>query len=119
GYNQVKTEEIEMNVREATGSTEQTMSPSANEEAALPDPTRFRSDLAVVCALEEKELEAVLRLPWQWEEYRADDDPSQFYRGNFMRAGASKIAYAAAAQRTGIHAAAVLATKIILHVRHR
>ena len=87
----------------------------AAQEARARRVEGYRSGLAVICALP-LELEAVRRLPWNWDPkvHRVQGDPTAYYHGWYERAGERREVYAASAPRMGMPAAAVLATKMIL-----
>ena len=59
------------------------------------------------------ELEAVLRVPWNWSEFKRANDVTVYWKGQVTARGTSKTVYAAAAPRMGNTATAVLATKMI------
>jgi nucleoside phosphorylase len=71
----------------------------------------YSSDLAVVCALEDPELESVLSLPWNWDKWRENGDATVYYRGSI--GGGERVVFAAASARMGLPSAAVLAMKMI------
>jgi nucleoside phosphorylase len=73
----------------------------------------YLSYLAVVCALESPELEAVLRLKWQWQQIQVPGDPTIYHHGQFQKDNETKHVYAAAAPRMGMPAASILAMKMI------
>ncbi|PGT91948.1 hypothetical protein COD18_16055 [Bacillus cereus] len=74
-------------------------------------------DLAIICALESIELEAILNLNANWEEKRFQADNTTYYVGNFQDSKQSIRVIAAAAPQMGMTAAAVLTMKIIEHFR--
>jgi nucleoside phosphorylase len=73
--------------------------------------------LCVVTALETPELEAVLKLPWDWKEREQRSDGTVYFDGRFSRAGETHKVVAASAPRMGMIAAAVLSTKMICEFR--
>jgi nucleoside phosphorylase/CheY-like chemotaxis protein len=79
----------------------------------------YRSDLCIFTALAAPELEAVLQLPWNWRSCEVPNDPTIYHRGEYQRDGKDRVAFAAAAPRMGMTAAAVLAMKMIIAFRPR
>lgn len=73
-------------------------------------------DIAVITALR-SELDAVLRLPYGWEHFRLEDDPTLYYRGHVNADGNDCTVVAASALRKGMAASAALATKLVLKFR--
>ena len=73
----------------------------------------YLSHLAIVCALETPELEAVLKIGWGWEQCHQPGDDSIYHRGEFERDGQKHRVYAVAAARMGMPAAAIATSKII------
>lgn len=86
-------------------------------ESALP--VQYRCDLAVVVALQDPELDAVLRNGWEWEAAFPIDDTTFVRRATFQSGGRSFTAYAAAAPRMGMVSAALLSCKVIEILRPR
>ncbi|GAB7536491.1 response regulator [Burkholderia sp. 3C] len=89
-------------------------------ESQLSDAAAFDYDLAVVCALEDVELDAVLALDWQWQGPSHPDkgDPTSYYFGRLTITSGRKIrVVAAAAPQMGMAAMAVLSTKIMSRFR--
>jgi nucleoside phosphorylase len=74
-------------------------------------------DLAIVCALHDPELRAVLNNGWTWKPERRPNDPTVYYRASFSTTEGVKEAVAAAACQMGMTASAVLAMKMILQFR--
>jgi nucleoside phosphorylase/CheY-like chemotaxis protein len=72
----------------------------------------FESHLCVVTALQ-IELDALLRLPWQWHEFQRPSDITLYFQGEVICGGKTRKVYAASAPRMGMTATAVLATKMI------
>lgn len=70
-------------------------------------------DVAIITALR-SELDAVLKLPYGWEQFRLDDDPTLYYRGHFFVAKERHTVVAASSLRKGMAASAALATKLVL-----
>lgn len=79
----------------------------------------FNFDLAIVCALEEPELEQVLTLPWQWGEPKPLDDVTFFREGSFEVDGRVRKVAALSLSRMGMVSAAVLTNKTIERLRPR
>jgi nucleoside phosphorylase len=75
------------------------------------------SFLAIVCALQSPELEAVLRLEWQWQQIHVRGDPTIYHHGQLQKNNETKQVYAAAAPRMGMPAASILAMKMISSFR--
>ena len=86
--------------------------------AALAD-VKHLSSLCIMTALHKVELEAVLELPGEWERLAIADDPTNYYRGRFVRDGKTLQVVAAAATEMGMPAAAALAMKMIFRFRPR
>ncbi len=78
-----------------------------------------RSDIAIVTALKQVELEAVLHLPGSWSDLPIAGDDTVYHVGNFRRANKSLSVVAAAAIGMGMPAAACLSMKVIRHFRPR
>ena len=79
----------------------------------------YGSELAVICAVDDVELESVLRLPWNWEVVAVQNDGTVYRKGWFDRAGAACVVHAAASPRMGLTWAGILATKMISAFRPR
>jgi nucleoside phosphorylase len=73
--------------------------------------------LCITTALYEPELEAVLKLPWSWKELRVDSDVANYFEGEILASGGSHRVIASAANRMGMPAAGVLASKMLMHFR--
>lgn len=78
---------------------------------------RFETDLAIVCALPDPELRAVLRNGWTWTLDRKVGDPTVYHQARFTTRSGEKTAVAAAACQMGMTATAVLAMKMTLQYR--
>jgi len=72
-------------------------------------PIESRTDVAIVTALSTPELDAMLRIPWNWRESRLADDPTTYHIGSAGR----KTVVAASAPRMGMPAACGLTAKVI------
>ncbi|MFN7938732.1 MAG: hypothetical protein U0R19_35710 [Bryobacteraceae bacterium] len=73
----------------------------------------FKSDFAVVCALDDPELSSVLNIPWEWKEHRVPHDHTLYYRGVFKVDGRERVVHAAASPRMGMVSAGLLASKMV------
>jgi nucleoside phosphorylase len=73
----------------------------------------FGTDLCVITALADPELQSVLRLPWRWERIEVPNDPSVYHKGQFIRGDRQGNVVAACAPRMGMTAAAILSMKMI------
>lgn len=79
----------------------------------------YGCDVAILCALETPELQAVRRLPWKWREITVPNDHTIYYEGSFVVGRVARRCIATATPRMGLPAAAVLATKLIYTFRPR
>lgn len=80
---------------------------------------RHEVDVCILTALQDPEMDAVLRLPWRWEAAEPLDN-SQFVRRGFITVeGQSYSVVAAVASRMGMIATALLASKMIARYRPR
>ncbi|KJS01332.1 MAG: hypothetical protein VR65_09275 [Desulfobulbaceae bacterium BRH_c16a] len=77
----------------------------------------YLNSLAIICALESPELEAVKNISNDWHIIEIANDSTNYYRGTFSDGKNSITFIAAAAPQMGMTAAAVLTTKIISHFR--
>lgn len=92
----------------------------AAEEQVLTDLLGYDADICIATALQDPELEAILALPWAWQELRDPTDPTIYYIGSYASAdGTQRKAIAARASLMGMPAAAILATKMTLKFRPR
>lgn len=83
---------------------------------------RQRADLAIVCALEGVELQAVKDLPWDWEPYVNNDpkDSNTYHQGYVRGARGKRLSViAVGAPQMGMTAMAVLSMKVIERFRPR
>lgn len=76
-------------------------------------------DLAIVCALLDPELNAILELPWSWEAPAPMDQSTFYRRGRFLVDGLERSVIAVSQPRMGMVAAATLTTKVISCFRPR
>lgn len=82
----------------------------AKRAGPLPD---YENYLCVLTALPTPELEAVLKIPWNWEKFELANDPTVYHRGAFLKDGTLRPVVAASASRMGMTAAAILSMKMI------
>ncbi len=73
----------------------------------------FNYDLAVVTALNDPELKAVLDLDWKWKPVDIRNDHTIYHEGEFKTASGVKKVVAASARAMGMPAAAALSMKMI------
>jgi nucleoside phosphorylase/CheY-like chemotaxis protein len=76
-----------------------------------------RVDVALVTAMRATELEAVLKLPFNWIRYSAPSDNAAYYLGEYRVGGAIFRVVAAAAMRKGMASSAALAARMIAKFR--
>lgn len=77
-------------------------------------------DLCIPVALGDPELDAILRLDWDWKRVSQASDATDYFRGVFTRCdGTSGVAVAAKAASMGMPSAAVLATKMAVSFKPR
>lgn len=79
----------------------------------------YGCELAIVCALAKPELDAVLEVEWDWRLRIIHGEATTFHQGAFTAGQVTRTAYAAAAPRMGMPAAAVTASKMIHYFRPR
>lgn len=77
------------------------------------DNLTYDYDTAIICALSDPELKQVRELPFDWKPYRHPGDITSYYTGNYN----SKKLICAASYEMGMPAAAILASKMVLHFR--
>jgi nucleoside phosphorylase/DNA-binding NarL/FixJ family response regulator len=88
--------------------------------AARRESIEYDSDLCLVTALQDPELNAVLQLKWNWERMPPTTDATVYYKGHFKNStGADRTAIAAKAPGMGMAASAVLATKMAIRFKPR
>jgi len=78
-----------------------------------------RIDLAVICALEQPELEEVLRLPWCWGSARPLDDVTFVHDGSFVVDGRTITVSATFSPRMGMVSTALRSAALISLLRPR
>ena len=71
-------------------------------------------DIAIITALFDRELEAVLRLPCNWEELDIKNDSTIYYKGVIKKDNVSLSILAASSSRMGMSASASLTTKVCM-----
>jgi nucleoside phosphorylase/CheY-like chemotaxis protein len=76
-------------------------------------------DLAIITATERPELEAVLKLDWNWQPLVPDNDDTTYYTGVIRSNSEPVRAIAAAAPFMGMPAAAAVAMKVIERYKPR
>ena len=77
----------------------------------------YQYDLAIVTALRQTEMEAILELPASWESFKLPNDATEYHKGVFSRDGKKLTIVAAAAPQMGMVAASVLTNKLINNFR--
>ncbi|WP_250441861.1 hypothetical protein [Caballeronia sp. AZ1_KS37] len=82
-------------------------------------PGQERTDLAVVCALYDPELEAILELPCEWREIDSTDDCIVFFRGVVHAKSGMRSVVAAACMEPGMSAAAALTAATVMRFKPR
>ena len=81
---------------------------------------KYDYDLAIITALRETELEAVLNIKEaNWELLKVENDPTIYYRGIFKNDTKSIRVVAAASSQMGMPSTAVLSTKMIENFKPR
>lgn len=83
------------------------------------DGNTFHTDLGIVVALEEDELEPILQLPGKWHELSVSHDSTRYWKGAFERGDRSLSVVVTAAPAMGMPVAAILASKLINTFRPR
>jgi len=76
-------------------------------------------DFAIVTALYEPELIAILSLPWKWSHSEQLDEATMYRRGSLVAHGKEFSVIATWPQRMGLVVSAALTSKIIQHFRPR
>jgi nucleoside phosphorylase/CheY-like chemotaxis protein len=75
------------------------------------------ADIAIVCALRTPELQAVLKLPWEWSAAKPIDDVTFVHEGKIGQGDTYLRVVATSAPRMGMVSVAILASKLISLVR--
>jgi nucleoside phosphorylase len=84
-----------------------------------PNNRDYLVDLCVVAALDDPEMRAVLRLPWEWGSPTPLDDTAFVRYGRLTSNGTVYSVVASVSSRMGMIATALLASKLIENVRPR
>ncbi|WP_175452506.1 phosphorylase family protein [Thiohalomonas denitrificans] len=79
----------------------------------------IEADVAIVTAMRDPELAAVLELPFGWESKRMRGEPTTFHVGSLVREDREITIVAASAHRKGMPSAAALASKMSACFRPR
>ena len=79
----------------------------------------YEAYLCVITALADPELQAVLSLPWNWESIEKPNDPTPYFKGQFLKEGVMNQVVAAATPRMGMPLAAALTMKMVAAFRPR
>jgi len=79
----------------------------------------YQYDIAIVTALREPELEAVLSLPANWESLKLANDATEYHKGIFSNNVKRLSVIAASAPQMGMVASSVLTNKLINSFRPR
>ena len=79
----------------------------------------YQTDLAIITALKEIELDAVLSLPCEWKSLRRSQDDTYYYEGRIETEGGPLKVVCCAAIEMGMAATACLATKVIYNFSPR
>jgi nucleoside phosphorylase/CheY-like chemotaxis protein len=79
----------------------------------------YRSEMAIICALDDPEMISVRRLPWDWKVIAVPNDATVYYQGQVRRSGERGVVHVASCSRMGMPAAAILAMKAIYAFRPR
>ncbi|MBZ9775380.1 hypothetical protein [Mesorhizobium sp. CO1-1-8] len=91
-----------------------------SSEAATTAGANYGVDLAVVCALREPELRAVLGHDYDWQKTEKPLDPTIYWKGTWQdRKGNLRTIVAASAGNMGLVAASSLTAKMAMHFRPR
>ena len=76
------------------------------------------ADIAIITALQDPELDAILNLPWRWEQIDVPGDATIYHRGSFTRTnGSVGTAVASRSPNMGMSSAAIQAVKMCLHFK--
>lgn len=89
------------------------------KQRAQTEDLSYDVDVCVITALQDPEMEAVVRLPWIWEAAEPLDNTQFVRRGRIVVDGQSYSIVAAVAPRMGMISAALLASKMIAQYRPR
>jgi nucleoside phosphorylase/CheY-like chemotaxis protein len=86
-------------------------------ERSSPESLEYSTHLCIVTALQDPELNALLRLNWSWTNFELPNDGTIYYRGRFSKNGETREVIAASAARMGMPFASVLSMKMITAFR--
>ena len=81
--------------------------------------THFDTDLAVICALQSPEFEALMELKWNWVKIELPRDPADYYEGTINTDNGALKVVAAVSNRMGMTSSSILASKIIFNFKPR
>jgi len=71
-------------------------------------------DFGIICALERPELAAILALPCDWQEFKINNDPLIYHRGEIeSKSGKKHSIVTCSMNKMGMHAAATISTMMI------
>lgn len=82
-----------------------------------PNNTGYDFDLAIITALREPELQSVLNLEGNWQDFKLPNDSTEYYKGVFQTPQQKIKVVACSAPQMGMVASSVLATKVIHYFR--
>ena len=91
----------------------------AREEPGRVEARNYLTDVAILTALRAPEYDAVLRNGWNWEPAQPVDSVLFVQRAGFQSGGRSFVAHAAVAPRMGMVSTALIAAKLVEHLRPR
>lgn len=92
---------------------------SADTSRQFSDGVTFGVDIALLCALDSVELDAVRELDLGWQPLRLPHDDTRYFMGSLTTGRETLSVLAAAAPRMGMTATAVLTSKVIQQFRPR
>jgi nucleoside phosphorylase len=87
--------------------------------AGMRSEEEYQTDLVILTALKEIELDAVLSLPCEWKSLRRNQDDTYYYEGRIETEGGPLNVVCCAAIEMGMAATACLATKVIYNFSPR
>lgn len=77
----------------------------------------YASHTAIICALDDPELNGVLNNGWNWKKINLENDNSIYYQTEIDNGETVKLVHATAASKMGMTATAIAAIKMITHFR--
>lgn len=80
---------------------------------------KYNFDIAIIAALNNPELDQILKLPANWSKFSIENDASQYFVGYFMNQAKKLKVVCASAPQMGMVASATLAMKMINSFRPR